>query len=126
MKLQKNVKRTLKLWNKEYKKGFFSYIILLLLKECPMYGFEIANKILELTNNKVSFQESGIYHILKKLKEKGFVTAEWQKSNKGPNRKYYSITESGEQLLKIFTKDYILPINNAVNKLIEKHFSNLK
>ncbi len=126
MKIQKNVKRTLKLWNKEYKKGFFSYIILLLLKERPMYGFEIANKILELTNKKVSFQESGIYHILKKLKEKGFVTAEWQKSNKGPNRKYYSITESGEQLLKIFTKDYILPISNAVNSLIEKHFSYLK
>jgi len=126
MKLLKNVKKVLKLWNKEYKKGFFSYIILLLLKDKPRYGFEISNKISEITLEKVTFQESGIYHILKKLEDKGFVTAEWRPSNKGPNRKYYTITESGEQLLKIFTKDYILPINNAVNKLIEKHFSDLK
>jgi len=126
MKLSKIVKKVLKLWNKEYKKGFFSYIILLLLKDKPRYGFEISNKISEITLKKVTFQSSGIYHILKKMEHEGLVTSDWEPSDKGPNRKYYTITESGEQLLKIFTKNFILPINNAVNKLIEKHFSKLK
>jgi len=124
--LSKNIKKTLKLWNKEYKKGFFSYIILLLLKARSMYGFEICNQLLEITKKKVSFQESGIYHILKKLNEKKFITAEWKESNLGPKRKYYNITDSGIQLLKIFTENYIVPINNAVSKLIKRHLSDLK
>lgn len=80
--LYKNIKKTLKLWNKEYKKGFFSYIILLFLKTKPMYGFEISNELSEITNSKIPIQEGGIYNILKKLKENKFVTTEWQKSNK--------------------------------------------
>jgi len=125
MVYKKNVKATLKLWSKEYKKGFFSYIILLLLKDKPFYGMEINNKLLEITGGKVSFQESGTYHILKKLNEKGFIKGIWKKSIKGPQRKYYTITESGEQLLEVFTENYILPINNAVKNLLNKHFPNI-
>lgn len=117
-KSHKNVEKTLKLWNKEYKKGFFSYIILLMLKEKPMYGFEIYNRFMEITKNKVPFQESAVYHILKKLKEKGFISAYWQKSDRGPKRKYYTIDAAGVQLLEIFTANYILPINRAVEDLI--------
>ena len=122
MKYKKNVENTLKLWNKEYKKGFFSYIILLLLKDNSLYGMEINNKLLEITGGKVSFQESGTYHILKKLRENGFIKGKWKKSMKGPKRKYYTITESGDQLLKVFTENYILPINNAVKNLLSRHF----
>jgi len=125
MRFKKNVEATLKTWNKEYKKGFFSYIILLLLNDRALYGIEINNKLLEITDCKVTFQESGTYHILKKLEESGFIKGTWQKSKKGPKRKYYIITESGEQLLKVFTESYILPINKAVNNLLSKHFPNL-
>jgi len=121
-KLNSNVEKTLKLWNKEYKRGFFSYIILLMLKDKPMYGFEIYNKFLEITKRNVSFEESAVYHILKKLKEKGFISAYWKKSDKGPDRKYYTVEKSGIQLLTIFTANYILPINKAVDELIEKVF----
>jgi len=55
------VEATFKTWNKKYKKGFFSYIILLLLKDCALYGIEINNKLLEITDSKVTFQESGTY-----------------------------------------------------------------
>jgi PadR family transcriptional regulator, regulatory protein PadR len=124
--LKANVEGTLKLWNKEYKKGFFAYIILLMLKKRVMYGFEINNELLEITKGEVSFQESGIYHILKKLNKKGFVTTQWQKSDKGPKRKYYKITESGNQLLEIFTEKYIFPINKAVDKMIIENFPTWK
>ena len=121
----KNVQKTLKMWNREYKKGLFSYLILLFLKEKSMYGFEISRKLSGIIDPKVSFEESGIYHALKKLKEKKFVTSEWQRSDKGPKRKYYTITESGRELILQFTKIYIIPINGAINQLITEHFPNL-
>lgn len=123
MIFKKNVEETLKIWSKEYKKGLFSYMILLILKERIMYGFEINNKFIEITKGKISFQESGIYHILKKLSQKGFVTMHSRKSDKGPKRKYYKITASGNQLLEIFTKNYILPFTNLIKEIVRNSFS---
>ncbi|MCD6162203.1 MAG: PadR family transcriptional regulator [candidate division Zixibacteria bacterium] len=123
MAFKANVEETLKLWNKEYKKGFFAYITLLMLKEKTMYGFEINNRFLEVTGNRISFQASAIYQILKKLSSKGFVKARWRKSDKGPNRKYYTITAAGDQLLRIFTESCVLPIHNGVSKMVDKYYS---
>ena len=122
MALKANVKETLKIWNREYKKGFFSYITLLMLREKSMYGFEIINRLQEITNGQVAFQASGIYQVLKKLSNKGFVTEHWQKSDKGPRRKYYNITNSGDQLLEVFTRQYILPINDKINKMATRFY----
>lgn len=102
------------------------YFILLFLKEQSMYGLEITKKLVEMTQAKMTFQESGIYQILKNLQENGMVTTEWKESSKGPRRKYYKIEAEGEQLLELFTKDYILPIINTSSKLVKKHFPRLK
>jgi len=122
MKYSKNIDRTLRQWDKEYKKGFTSYVILLFLKNETLYGYEIKNKLEELTDHAISYQDSGIYQILKKLSSKKLVVSEKKVSNKGPIRKYYSITDAGLQLIELFTKDYVLPINNALDDLIRKTF----
>ncbi len=125
MKYSKNVEKTLKLWDKEYKKGFTSYVILLFLKTETLYGYEIKGKLEELTSNAISYQDSGVYQILKKLSSKKLVTSEKRESNKGPMRKYYTITDAGIQLIELYTIHYVLPINKALNDLIRKKFSEL-
>lgn len=122
MKYLQNVEKTLQQWDKEYKKGFTSYTILLFLMEKSMYGYEIKTRLEELTENDISYRDSGIYQILNKLNKKGFLKSEVKKSEKGPNRKYYSISKSGSQLLGEFTRQYVQPMNKAVNELIEKNF----
>ncbi len=122
MKLRKDLDKTIALWKKEYKKGFTSFMILLLLKGHSMYGYQIKQKLAEITGEKVHFQDSAVYHILKKLRKKEFVTSEWRESNMGPKRKYYVITNSGERLINIFAIEYICPMNKALNNLIKKHF----
>lgn len=102
------------------------YFILLFLKERSMYGLEITKELVEMTQAKMAFQESGIYQILKNLQQNGMVTTEWKQSIKGPPRKYYKIEEEGEQLLELFTKDYILPIINTSFQLVKKHYPGLK
>jgi PadR family transcriptional regulator PadR len=125
MEIPKNVEKMLKSWSKEYKKGFFAYFILLLLKDRSMYGFEIIKQLLEITESRIQFQESGIYQILKNLKRHSMVSSKWEKSDKGPKRKYYILEQSGIELLKFFTSDYILPITKVSETLIEKHFPEL-
>lgn len=116
----------LKIWGKEYKKGFSGYFILLLLRERSMYGLEINKRLMEISQSKIVFQESAIYQILKNLKKNSMVSVKWMKSNQGPPRKYYKLEKPGEKLLNLFTKEYILPLINTSNQLIMNHFPDLK
>ena len=119
MSTQKRIEKTIKAWEKEFKKGFTAYIILKFLKEKDMYGYEIKAKLDELLNSDIQFQESGIYQNLKKLKNKKFVKSETRDSEKGPKRKYYIITRSGSELLKTFTDNFIYPISKSIVEMIE-------
>lgn len=121
----KHVEKLLKVWGKEYKKGFMGYFILLFLKECPMYGFEINKKLTDISDSKIVFQESGIYQLLKNLEKHGMVTTAWHKSDKGPRRKYYNLEKPGERLVELFTRDYILPILQTATGLVDKYFPGL-
>ena len=124
--MKKNVSQILKIWGKEYKKGFSGYFILLLLRERSMYGLEINKRLMEISQSKIVFQESSIYQVLKILKKNDIVSIRWKKSNQGPPRKYYNLEEPGEKLLNLFTREYILPLINTSNQLIRNNFPDLK
>lgn len=79
--------------------GFIKYHTLRLLCEKPRYGYEIMKEIERKTDKKPS--QGIIYPILHELEEKGFVEARWQVEEKGPSRKYYHITEDGQEEFKI-------------------------
>ena len=82
-----NTERFLRAWIREYKKGFLTYFILLLLKENPMYGLEIADELKNIPDRSVRLHGSNIYQILKKLKLYGMVSSKMRDSSKGPARK---------------------------------------
>ncbi len=73
--------------------------ILRLLKERPMYAYELKEKIKEAFKFEPATVSS--YVVLYKLEKDGYVTAEWQESQTGkPSRKYYRLTPEGERLLE--------------------------
>jgi PadR family transcriptional regulator PadR len=73
--------------------------ILRLLKERPMYAYELKQKIKDAFGFEPATVSS--YVVLYKLEKDGYVTAEWQESENGkPSRKYYKLTPEGEALLK--------------------------
>ena len=86
--------------------------ILSLLKERPMYAYELKNKIKE----KFGFEPATVssYVVLYKLEKDGYVTSKWQESETGkPSRKYYGLTEKGRKLLE----EGINFIENILEKL---------
>ena len=87
-----------RLKNKITKEVLWIYI-LRLLKERPMYAYELKNKIMESFDFEPATVSS--YVVLYKLEKEGYVTAEWQESGTGkPARKYYRLTPKGEKLLE--------------------------
>lgn len=80
----------------ELLKGTLTTIILKLLADNgKMYGYEITQKVKELSDNKILIKEGSLYPALHKLLEEELVKVETVTIGKRI-RKYYSITRRGQ------------------------------
>jgi len=72
--------------------------VLKLLKDRPMYAYELKNEI----KKRFDWVPATItsYVVLYRLQSEGYVTAKWGDESTNSRRKYYYITEKGEKLLK--------------------------
>lgn len=86
-------------WEETYKKGLFSFWLLLLLNQRKAYPYEIKGAIAELSQNTITAEDNSIYRALKRLAQSGVVDSELQPSENGPNRRYFYLTELGRDLL---------------------------
>ena len=83
------------MYSKELLKGTIEIIILKLLSEnVKMYGYEITQKVKELTNNKIQISEGAMYSSLHKLEATGVLETESVMVGKRP-RVYYRLTKGG-------------------------------
>ena len=77
-------------------KGTLTTIILKLLQDNgKMYGYEIAQKVKELSDNKILLKEGSLYPALHKLLKDELVEVETVAIGKRV-RKYYLLTEKGQ------------------------------
>lgn len=83
--------------NSNLYKGSLTTIILKLLKEHDkMYGYEITQKVKELTQGELKITEGALYPSLHKLEAEGLLDVEVAKVD-NRLRKYYKLTEQGTQ-----------------------------
>lgn len=84
------------MYSSELIKGTLKTIILKLLKENKrMYGYEITQKVKDLTGNKIQLTEGALYPSLHALEAEGILTTETEFIGKRV-RKYYSLSEEGK------------------------------
>ncbi|GAB3510052.1 hypothetical protein GCM10027341_47920 [Spirosoma knui] len=82
--------------NSQLLKGSLSVMLLRLLEDREkMYGYEITQKVKELTAGKMTITEGALYPALHKLEAEGLLTTETQVVD-GRARKYYSLTKTGQ------------------------------
>lgn len=85
---------------KELVKGSLKSIVLKLLAENNrMYGYEITQKVEELSDGKIKLTYGALYPILHKLEKDGAVFTESEVVN-NRNRIYYKLTEKGSASAK--------------------------
>ena len=70
-------------------------LLLTLLAEGEMYGYEILQRVEELSGGKIRWTASKLYPLLHHLENQGLVEARWYPSESGPDRKYYRLTRQG-------------------------------
>jgi PadR family transcriptional regulator, regulatory protein PadR len=105
------------MYSKELLKGTLSAIILKLLDgDGRMYGYEISQRVKELTEGRILLKDGSLYPALQKMTADGLLTFEEEYIGKRV-RKYYRLTKKGQQERVAYLselKDFIDTINKIV------------
>ena len=72
--------------------------LLLLLRERPAHGYDLLERLPELTGEQ-RVEMGNLYRLLRALEEEGLVTSAWDETSPGPAKRRYALTEHGLQLL---------------------------
>lgn len=106
--------------DREILKGSLEIILLSLLRNKDMYGYEISKEIKNITDNVLILGEGTLYPALKRLKEKNLIQDYFIETNSSKKkRKYYKITEAGLIELNLKLKDFYL-ISNLIENIKEE------
>jgi PadR family transcriptional regulator PadR len=92
----------------QMRKGILEYCILTVLSKREAYPSDI---IQELKEAKLIVVEGTLYPLLTRLKNAGLLQYNWVESSSGPPRKYYALTEDGQQ--------FLTELKNTWNELYE-------
>jgi DNA-binding PadR family transcriptional regulator len=80
------------------RKGSTEFLILSLLTERPMYGYEISQQLKLRSGGYFEMKEGLLYPALHRMRQHELLTTEWRVVA-GRRRKYYAITALGREAL---------------------------
>jgi PadR family transcriptional regulator PadR len=103
--------------NKELQKGSTVTLILSLLNQRAMYGYEMIRQIEEHSHGVFTLKEGTLYPILHGLESDGSVKSYWDDSAGNRKRKYYAITKFGQSQLQSQRREWTL-FKTAVDRVI--------
>lgn len=112
-------------WDVQLRKGTLELVILAALKERKLYGLEILKLLHSFETMMIT--EGTLYPLMDRLKRDGVIDAEWQQEGEKRPRKYYHLSEKGEEKLLSLTyrwrksvEDIELLLTNPGPAIIEK------
>lgn len=82
----------------QMRKGSTEFLILRLLVERPMYGYEICQLLGQRSSGYFEMKEGLLYPALHRMQQKGWLSSNWQ-SVDGRRRKYYQLTRLGKEMM---------------------------
>ena len=100
-------------------KTVFPVLILHLVGQQPDHGYGLMQRIEEICGDLVAVNTNKIYPLLRRLEERGFVSASWDHPTKR-SRRVYAITPAGQERLrriKMSMLPYLDSIERAVGRL---------
>lgn len=66
----------------------------------PLHGFGIARWIEGVTGDRLTVEEGALYPALHRLEKRGWLSSEWQRTDRGRRARYYRITNRGLEELE--------------------------
>jgi PadR family transcriptional regulator PadR len=94
----------------QLKKGVLEYCILSIIMKGEVYPSEIIEK---MKSANLVILEGTLYPLLTRLKNADLLSYRWVESNSGPPRKYFSLTDKGQEFYLSLQQTW-MEINTAV------------
>lgn len=107
-------------WEEVFKRGQLSFWILLSLRDGPKAMVDVRKWMTDITEGGVTVEERSLYRALQRFQETELVTSVAIASSKGPDRKFYSLSQVGERVLSAFIeRDVRLFLRPEVVRLLD-------
>ena len=100
-----------------FRKGLLPLIILCLLREEDMYGYQLVKTIAERSCGVITTQEGALYPILYSLSSAGYISEQSIKVHVRQIRVYYHLEPEGKEYLDQLLQEYY-QVDNAMEKII--------
>ena len=94
-------------------------VILTLLRDRPMYGYEILVTLADRGNGEFRFKQGTLYPVLYRLEREGWIRAKWETPPKGKKRKVYSLTAEGKKVQRERVEEW-RRFTAAVNSILKE------
>ena len=104
----------------QLKKGTLAMLVLLLLREEDMYGYQIAVVLDERSNGQLYVADNSLYGVLYRLSSDGYISSK-KETNVGRPRVFYHLEPKGEAHLQHLIREY-----TAIKDGIELFFERSK
>src|SRR4026209_2727848 len=79
--------------------GTLDMLILKTLVAQPMHGYGIAQHLQRLSEDVIRVEEGSLYPALQRMRQKGWIKAEWRQTPNNQRARYYTVTASGRRHL---------------------------
>jgi len=90
----------------DLKRGSVSTIILTVLRDGPLHGYQIAREIERRSEGYFDCKEGTLYPALHKLERDGLLQGEWRLAGEQRRRKYYALTPAGAHHLALSIEEW--------------------
>lgn len=81
-------------------RNWMTPVILLLLRQWSSYGYDLMERMAAF--GFAAMNPGSLYRVLRQLEKDGMVSSAWDTTGQGPARRMYSITDAGEDYLKLW------------------------
>lgn len=89
-----------------FRRGAAMLCVLALLREREHYGYELANKLGQLSEGRFTMAEGTLYPILYRMEDKGYVNVRYENIGRRMRRAYYSLTDEGAEYYESLLEEY--------------------
>ncbi|MBV9881081.1 MAG: PadR family transcriptional regulator [Gemmatirosa sp.] len=79
--------------------GTLDMLILKTLSAQSMHGYGIAQHVQRLSQDVIQIEEGSLYPALQRMRQKGWIDAEWGQTPNNQRARYYTITRAGRRQL---------------------------
>lgn len=104
--------------SKSFLAGSAGMLILRLLEEREMYGYEITDVLEKRSDSTFALKAGTLYPLLHSLEQSGYIVSREAEAENGRMRKYYSVTDDGRKFLKNKSDEWEC-FSGAVNKVMK-------